>query len=455
MGNYSVRDLKLMLISGMSRADAIQIFLAGVEAVKPAHFIPQHIRFREHGIQIADQNFAFTDIDNLYVAAVGKAAAAMALETEKILGSRIAEGIAVTKNDHALELAYSRTIEAGHPVPDDNSILAGKAITDLFKKAGKKDLILLLISGGASALLADAPPGCNLADLQQTGQMLLDCGAAIDEINTIRKHLSLIKGGQLMQYTEAKTIALLLSDVPGNDLSVIASGLTAPDPTTFKDAWGIIEKYRLSEKLPAGVGNWLQNGIKKAIPDTPKPGNPVFRKVHNNLVATNQTALTAAEQKAQKLGYATTILSPTLTGEAEMQALAFVNRLKNENNRSPACFLWGGETTVTMQGSGKGGRNQHFVLAALCALIDEAWLKEHNIAILSGGTDGTDGPTEAAGAVFDYHTVLKLKELSIDPEAYLHNNDAFHFFEKAGGLITTGPTQTNVMDIVVGIVNVR
>ena len=442
-----------MLISGMSRADAIQIFLAGVEAVKPEHFIPQHIQFEKDWIKIADQSFALTDINNLYIAAVGKAAAAMALEAEKILDSCITEGIVVTKYDHALELVHSRTIEAGHPVPDDSSMLAGKAIADLFKKAEKKDVILLLVSGGASALLVDAPPGCSLKDMQQTGQLLLDCGAAIDEINTVRKHLSLIKGGQLMQYTAAKVIALLLSDVPGDDLSVIASGLTVPDPTTFKDAWGIIEKYQLSEKLPAGIRNWLQNGIKKAVPDTPKPGNPAFGKVYNMLVATNQTALDAADQKAKALGYTTTILSPMLTGEAEIQAQAFISRLKNENNRSPACFLWGGETTVTIKGTGKGGRNQQFALAALCALKDEEWLKNNNAAILSGGTDGTDGPTKAAGAVIDSDTFIKLNELSIDPEVYLHNNDAFHFFEKAGGLIITGPTQTNVMDIVVGVVN--
>lgn len=258
-----------------------------------------------------------------------------------------------------------------------------------------------------------------------------------------------------MQHTEAKIAALLLSDVPGDDLSVIASGLTVPDPTTFKDAWSIIEKYQLAGKLPAGVNNWLQNGIRGAIPDTPKPGNPAFNKVHNTLVATNQTALGAAEQKAKKLGYATTILSPALTGEAEMQARAFINRLKNENNSFPACLLWGGETTVTIQGTGKGGRNQQFALAALCALKDEEWLKYHNIAILSGGTDGTDGPTKAAGAVLDSSTFIKLNGLSLDPEAYLHNNDAFHFFEKAGGLIITGPTQTNVMDMVVGLINNR
>ncbi|HRO47553.1 DUF4147 domain-containing protein [Agriterribacter sp.] len=437
----------------MSRQDAIQIFLAGVEAVKPNHFIPQHIQLQNDRITIADQSFLLTDMDNLYIAAVGKAASAMALETEKILGSHITAGVVVTKYHHALSLTHCRTIEAGHPVPDNNSLLGGKAIAALFKKATAKDTIILLISGGASALLADAPPGCSLADIQQTVQLLLDCGAAIDEINTVRKHLSLIKGGQLMSYTQARVIALLLSDVPGDDLSVIASGLTVPDATTFKNAWRVIEKYALSGKLPVSARNRLLGGIKGTIPDTPKSGSPVFSKVHNALVATNKTALEAAVIKAQVLGYATTVLSPMLTGDAEVQAETFIQRLKNEKNSSPVCVLWGGETTVTIKGTGKGGRNQQFALAALCALKNREWLKNNRVVILSGGTDGTDGPTTAAGAVIDADTFVKADELSINPEAYLHNNDAYHFFEKTGGLIITGPTQTNVMDIVAGLIH--
>ncbi len=441
-----------MLISGMSKQDAIQIFLAGVEAVKPNHFIPGYIQLQDDRIKIADQRLPMTDMDNLYIAAVGKAASAMALETEKILGSHITAGVVVTKYHHALSLTQCRTIEAGHPVPDNNSLLGGEAIAVLFKKATAKDTIILLISGGASALLADTPPGCSLLAIQQTVQLLLDCGAAIDEINTVRKHLSLIKGGQLMACTQARVIALLLSDVPGDDLSVIASGLTVPDATTFKDAWRVIEKYGLSGKLPASVSNWLLSGVKGTIPDTPKPGSPAFSKVHNALVATNKTALEAAAIKAQALGYATTILSPMLTGDAEIQAETFIQRLKNEQKGPPLCVLWGGETTVTIKGTGKGGRNQQFALAALCALKKMEWQKNDRIVILSGGTDGTDGPTTAAGAVIDGDTFAKVDEVSINPEAYLHNNDAYHFFEKTGGLIVTGPTQTNVMDIVTGLI---
>lgn len=442
-----------MLISGMPRSDAIQIFLAGVEAVKPAHFIPKNLQLNRNVIKINDKTFSLTDIENLYVVAVGKAAAAMALETEKILSNRITEGIVVTKYKHQLPLSHCSTIEAGHPIPDKNSLLGGKAVMQLFKKARQKDLIILLISGGASALVSDVPPGCTLEDIQKTIQLLLDCGAAIDEMNTVRKHLSNIKGGQLMQATRATVVALILSDVPDNNLSVIASGLTVADKSTFNDAWRVIEHYDLVKKLPSSARDYLKNGVNKMSPDTPKPGDATFDKVYNHLVATNKVAIEAAQAKAQQLGYVTRIIPPVLSGEADQQAENFINDLKSEKSKQPVCVLWGGETTVTIKGKGKGGRNQQFVLAALCALKDQRWLLENNATILSGGTDGTDGPTTAAGAVIDSGTIIRMDEMAIDPNQFLQQNDAFHFFEKVNGLIITGPTQTNVMDIVVGLMN--
>lgn len=441
-----------MVISGMSRQDAIQIFLAGVEAVKPYHFIPKHIRKDGKIISISGHDFSLDNIHNLYVAAVGKAASAMAAETEKILGELISDGLVVTKYNHGLPLQKCRMIEAGHPVPDQNSLAGGKAILQLFKKADKDDLIILLISGGASSLMEYIPEDCTLKDFQEMAQLLLECGAAIDEINTVRKHLSLIKGGQLMQSTQAQIMALILSDAPGDDLSVIASGLTVPDSTTFEDAWQIIEKYKLTDRLPAAIKNRLWNGLLKRIPDTPKSGSPSFLRVHSFLVGTNQIALEAASKKAQKLGYSVQFITPMLTGEAEIQAKQFIHLLKEGNHHLPICLLWGGEPTVIIKGKGKGGRNQHFVLAALWTLQDDHWANDKQVVILSGGTDGTDGPTDAAGAVIDSETLSKIKELYLSPEDYLYQNDAYHFFEKAGGLIKTGATQTNVMDIVVGLV---
>lgn len=427
------------------------IFMAGVNAVKPGEFIPHNLAYNNNVLSAGKETFNLKN-GKVYVAAAGKAAAAMAQETEKILGNKITEGIVVTKYHHALPLQICKTIEAAHPVPDKNSVEGGKAVLDLFSKTTADDIIILLVSGGASALLSDLPPGCTLNDLQHTSKLLLDCGAAIDEINTIRKHLSQIKGGQLMRHTTATVIALILSDVPGDDLSVIASGLTVPDKTSFTDAWQVIEKYALQEKLTRPVSDWLSSGKAGTIPDTPVEDDPAFKKVFNTLVATNNIALQAAQKKAEELGYFTEIIQPPLSGEAEEQAVTFIKKIATSQTDQPRCYLWGGETTVTIKGNGEGGRNQQFALAALCAM-KEMYGKE-NICILSGGTDGTDGPTDATGA-FASASILELaNSLQLDPKSFLTNNDAYTFFKQTDGLMITGPTQTNVMDLVVGLVAV-
>jgi len=439
----------------MSAIDATAIFLAGVEAVKPEHFIPMHVCVENNFIIIAGHRIDIASVNRILVVAAGKAASSMALETEKIIGPHIDAGMVVTKYHHALPLRICKTIEAGHPVPDENSIAGGKAVVEIFKDSAPDDLIIMLISGGASALLADCPPGCTLEDVQLTVQALLNCGAAIDEVNTIRKHLSLIKGGQLMHYTSATVIALLISDVPGDELSVIASGLTVPDNTGFEDAWHIIQHYRLIEVLPKSIVNWLGQGIEKKIKDTPRQGDKCFEKVYNKIVATNDVALRAAARKASSLGYDTHVLMPLMSGEASLQAEYFIEQLKQLPGDKPGCLLWGGETTVTVKGSGKGGRNQEFVLAALCYLQKEFRAANIRITILSGGTDGTDGPTDASGAVIDNTSFSAMQPDAIAAEQYLLNNDAYSFFKQTGSLIITGPTQTNVMDIVVGLINME
>lgn len=425
------------------------IFMAGVNAVKPSEFIPRNLACNGNVLQAGKNTFNLQN-RKVYIAAAGKAAAAMAQETEKTLGDKISEGIVVTKYQHALPLQICKTIEAAHPVPDEKSVEGGKAILELFSKTQEEDIIVLLVSGGASALLSDLPPGCTLNDLQHTSTLLLDCGAAIDEINTIRKHLSQIKGGQLMQRTAATVIALILSDVPGDDLSVIASGLTVPDKTSFADAWQVIEKYALQQKLTRPVSDWLTRGKAGYLPDTPGNDDPAFKKVFNILVATNGIALQAAQKKAIVLGYTTEIIQPPLSGEAEEQAISFMKKITAAQINQPRCFLWGGETTVTIKGHGKGGRNQQFALAALCAM-KEMHGEEKAIHLLSGGTDGTDGPTNATGAFADCTLIEKANSLGLDPKSFLANNDAYTFFEQVDGLLITGPTQTNVMDLVVGI----
>lgn len=434
----------------MSRADALTIIDAAISAVKPTHFIPQQLKRVEGRIDVAGHSYSISNDNRLFVASVGKAAAAMALEVEKIAGEKIYRGLVITKYGHTLPLRHFRTIEAGHPLPDANSVIAADMLADLFREASASDTILFLVSGGASALIADLPESCTLPDLSNTVKLLLDCGANIEEMNTVRKHLSTLKGGQLMRYTKARVHALLLSDVPGDDLSIIASGLTVADNSSFADAWNVLERYHLTHQLPAAVWQWLSDGLNGQIADTPKAHDPIFGNVCNTLVATNARALEAAATTATQLGYQTTIMPNLLRGDAALQAEQFVQQLHMETG-DKICLLWGGETTVVVKGDGKGGRNQHFALAALQGMVRNEEMINGDMIVAAAGTDGTDGPTDATGAIADDAVIDQARKLQLDMNKYLSNNDAFHFFEKTRGHIVTGPTQTNVMDVIVGL----
>jgi len=437
----------------LSTVDAINIFNHAVEVVKPSAVISKYIKIDGDLLTIADGKLKLNDINRIYLLSVGKAAAAMALEVEKILGDNIASGLVVTKYHHALSLTHCDTIEAGHPVPDENSIKAATAIKKFLSSLTGNDLLLCLISGGASALIADMSEGISLDDLQQLSRLLLDCGASIHEINTVRKHICVLKGGQLLRHTNgAQVISLLVSDVIGDDLSVIASGLTVADNSSFTDAWDVVDKFDLSLKIPISIKKYLQDGLKRHVMDTPKPGDSLFDRTANYIIARNEDALNAAKEAATQLGYHVNIIDKTMKGEAKEMAATFVNALMTYKGNKPACLLMGGETTVTIKGNGKGGRNQEFVLAALIELMQLNVPAEQIPIILSGGTDGTDGPTDAAGAFIDKNVLNNVKALSYDPLPYLLNNDAYHFFKQTGTLLITGPTQTNVMDIVIGLI---
>lgn len=438
----------------LSTVDAINIFNHAVEVVKPSAVISKYIKIDGDLLTIADGKLKLNDINRIYLLSVGKAAAAMALEVEKILGDNIASGLVVTKYHHALSLTHCDTIEAGHPVPDENSIKAATAIKKFLSSLTGNDLLLCLISGGASALIADMSEGISLDDLQQLSRLLLDCGASIHEINTVRKHICVLKGGQLLRHTnDAQVISLLVSDVIGDDLSVIASGLTVADNSSFADAWDVVDKFDLSLKIPISIKKYLQDGLKRHVMDTPKPGDSLFDRTANYIIARNEDALNAAKEAATQLGYHVNIIDKTMKGEAKEMAATFVNALMTYKGNKPACLLMGGETTVTIKGNGKGGRNQEFVLAALIELMQLNVPAEQIPIILSGGTDGTDGPTDAAGAFIDKNVLNNVKALSYDPLPYLLNNDAYHFFKQTGTLLITGPTQTNVMDIVIGLIS--
>jgi len=435
------------MISGM-RDDAVTIFHAGLQAVEPATAVKKYCRLEEDRLSINNWTFNLKQYNNIFIIGAGKAAAPMAAALEEILGERITGGIINVKYDHVAELERVRLIEAGHPLPDKNGQRGAAEILNLAKGAQKDDLVLCLISGGGSALLPLPFPGLNLKDKQETIKVLLACSATIHEINAIRKHTSMLKGGRLAQAAYPATlVALILSDVVGDDLDVIASGPTVPDSSTFLQCMDIFNKYNIISKLPDAVVNHIQAGVKEEVSETPKDDDPVFAKARNLIIGSNIETILAAKQKAETLGYKVLVLSSMIEGETRHVARvhgAIAREIRKTGHplAPPACILSGGETTVTLQGTGLGGRNQEFALAAAMDFAGS-----ENIVVLSGGTDGTDGPTDAAGALADTKTIERAVEMGLNPQHFLANNDSYHFFQKLGDLLITGPTNTNVMDL--------
>jgi glycerate 2-kinase len=450
LSSHSLRDRKMAPTEpAQMRKDAVHIFSAGVQAVEPAAAVKKHCRRDGNLLVVQERAYDLSGFEHVYVIGAGKAGAPMARALEEILGETITEGLINVKYGHLTGgLRWVRATEAGHPVPDEAGLSGAHAILDLAFRAGERDLVICVISGGGSALLPVPVEGLTLQDKQDTTRVLLACGATIHEINSIRKHLSAIKGGGLARAVYPATlVSLLLSDVVGDDLDVIASGPTVPDSSRFGDCMEIISKYGIQESIPAIVLDYLQKGVRGQVPETPKPGNSVFSQTENVIVGSNLLCVLAAEEKAKNLGYHTLVLSTMIEGETKEVARVH-SAIAKEIQKSghpispPACVLSGGETTVTIKGQGLGGRNQEFVLAAAMDLDGG-----RGVLVLSAGTDGTDGPTDAAGAIADGVTVQRALELKLKPLDFLLNNDAYHFFETLGDLIKTGPTNTNVMDL--------
>jgi len=440
------------LLSTM-RSQAERLFRTSLRRVDPYEAVRRFVRLDGKRLLLHQEGepedvLDLQAFDRVFVVGGGKATAPMARAMEDILGERIKKGVINVKYGFAEKLLRTEIIEAGHPLPDQKGVEGAGKILNLLQSAGERDLVFSLISGGGSALLPLTAGTTTLAEKQALTQKLLECGASIEEINTIRKHISLSKGGQLARAAfPATAVNLMLSDVVGDKMDVIASGPFVPDRSTFKEAAAIIEKYGLTD-IPESIRVHLQKGVEGKIPETPKAGDLVFSRVHNRIVGSNLLALQAAKEEAEAMGYRTLILSSMIEGETKEvakvhTAIAREIFASGQPIRAPACVISGGETTVTIRGHGLGGRNQEFCLAAALDLM----ALPPRVVVLSGGTDGNDGPTPAAGAIVDTETVERGIQAGMNAAEYLRKNDSFRFFEKTGELLVTGPTKTNVMDV--------
>jgi len=427
----------------------IKIFTSALKAVSPYEAVKNHCKYIMSFYESGNFN-------RVIVIGFGKAACPMAKAIEDSLPDSLKAGIIITKYSHCNEYILERIkfFEAGHPIPDENGLKGTNAIIRLLENNAEHTLVVCLISGGGSALLVAPYEGITLSEKQKVTELLLKAGADIYELNTIRKHISNVKGGRLAEIAyPVRVISLILSDVIGDRLDVIASGPTAPDRTTFQDALAVLEKYSLADKIPLSVLDILRRGSQGLIPETPKENSIVFRTVENIIIGSNKKALEAAKTKARELNLHTEIISTEITGEArnigKWLAKVALETRKNfrTSHHKPLCLISGGETTVTVKGNGIGGRNMELALAF--ALEIEGI---EGITLLSAGTDGTDGPTDAAGAIVNGETIRKAKFLGIEAEEYLKNNDSYHFFERIECLFVTGPTGTNVMDIQIVVI---
>ena len=434
------------------RHAAISCLHKAVLAADPRIAVRRTIRGRTNPLRVAGEAYGWEGISSVFVIGGGKAAAAMAAEVERILGDRVSGGVVSVKYGHAVPTTRVRVREAGHPLPDPAGVAAAEEVLEFARRAGERDLVFVLMSGGGSALLTAPAEGLTLEDKLTVTRLLLDAGAPISELNTVRKHLSRIKGGHLARaLAPARSIALILSDVLGNPLDVIASGPTVPDPTTFADALEILRRRGILDVVPAAVRAYLEAGLAGRVPETPKPGDSEFALTRAVIIGDITRALGAAEQVAREWGFNIVIPSAAVEGEAREVGAALGRRAKEAHEGRygplPVCLLQGGETTVTVRGHGKGGRNQEVVLGAA---LEIAGLP--STLILSAGTDGTDGPTDAAGAVADGTTLERARSLGLDPLDALARNDAYPFFAALGDLLITGPTLTNVNDLMLALV---
>jgi len=423
---------------------ALDIFNDALLAADPVEAVHRHFRVKGGLLQVGDIDYFLNQFKRIWVMGAGKASAKMAKAIEEALGDRVSGGVVIVKYGCGEKLKLVSVLEAGHPIPDRAGLKATEDLLSLAKKIDKDDLVINLISGGGSALLAAPPEGIALEDCQSLTELMLRAGMKIDEMNTVRKRLSRVTGGRLARAVYPATIiSLILSDVIGDKLEVIASGPTVPDTTNLSQAVDLLERYKIWGQTPARIQEFLKNSRE----ETPRADDAAFKRVQNLVIASNLISLEAAKHCAQKLGLSPALLTSSVQGEArelgKIYGSFFRETLKSGNPlKPPACIIAGGEPTVTVKGTGKGGRSQELALAVAMEVqgLEGAFF-------LAAGTDGTDGSTDAAGAVADWTTVPRARAANLDPAEFLAANDSYNFFSSLGDLVKTGPTGTNVMDI--------
>ena len=438
-------------------ADGEAVWRAALAAIEPWRLVRDAVVREGDVVRIRGREFDLAARERVFVLSFGKAAAAMAEALADVLDERLTAGLAVVPGPVAAPSGRFEILEASHPVPDARSVEAGRRALDLASRAGERDLLFVCISGGGSSLLALPAEGIALDKKRRLTEDLLRAGATVRELNIVRKHLSAVKGGRLAKAAfPAEVVTLAISDVVGDDLGTIASGPAHWDGSTFAEARAILECYGLWDSASALVRARIEEGQRGLVEETLKEGDPVFARVHSFLVADNMTALRGARREAERRGYEAIFLSSTDSGEARRVAAGYTAFLAELACAArvlprPLCLLAGGELTVTVTGKGRGGRNTEFALAAL-AEMEKAGPAGIDWLILSMGTDGVDGPTDAAGAWIEAATAGRARALGLDPAAYLAENDSYEFFRRTGNLIVTGPTGTNVMDLRVFLV---
>lgn len=440
---------------GLPRQEMASILVAALEAVEPGQAVRRALVREADALKVGSAQINLRKHERILLLAAGKAAAPMVHALEILLQPEVASGrvtgVGVTKYGHALgQSGAIGIIEAAHPLPDENALTAGEQMLTLAGSATARDLVFVLLSGGGSALLEALPGDISLDDLQATTSLLLASGATITELNTVRKHLSRIKGGQVARaIAPARMITLVLSDVVGSPLDAIASGPNVPDSTTWADVEAVLERYALWERLPDAVAEYLQRGVRGELPDTPKEDDPCFAGAVVQIVGDNRMAALAAQAKARELGMDAEIVTNSLEGEASVVAREIVKhagalRADAPDHQTTKLLIYGGETTVTLgDNPGKGGRNQELALAAALALEGTT-----GTTLIALATDGTDGPTDVAGGWVDGETVARMREQGVNVEESLARHDAYHALEAASALLGTGPTRTNVNDLI-------